>query len=434
MRQRAQLAREIFADGTYRSVSNIFATLYTLYTVINQNSYPIFFVLTANEQKHTFKRVFTYIKRYLTRFDTTCVVHVDCQLAAINAFSEVFGCRIQLCLFHQNQAVWRAVSKFGLAAPYNSKSNVKLHIWIRRLLSLPFLPPEMIKNEFEMLFERDAIVGSFHVEEEFVEPFKRLISYYKRYWIMQIPIEMWCQHSNGERTNNRCEGFHNKLRQEVSIVHPNPFLTIQFLRRIDCESTNAFAMYLSGDDVKRTRRRTTELENKLCDVIERFNANRDVITPRQFLDNISLVYLEYYYHEKMARRNISLKLLSLLKEQLESIVAVMNEQNNYDQLDGTTNEAEYVDRNNETELFYDSLIDSTMGHIDNYDEQSISSICQCHEERVLVNDVVPCICRSKRRTSLAQKRHADKKPRRRKDTLLQRLEKARAKARRSRRD
>lgn len=175
MRQRAQLAREVFAGGTYRSVSNIFATLYTLHTVINNISYPIFFVLTSKEQKLTFKRIFTRIKTYMTRFDASCVVHVDCQLAAINAFFKVFHCRIQLCLFHQNQAVWRAVSKFGLAFPYNSKTNVKLHIWIRRLLSLPFLPPELIRGNFEIMFERDAIVGPFHVEDEFIEPFKRLI-------------------------------------------------------------------------------------------------------------------------------------------------------------------------------------------------------------------------------------------------------------------
>lgn len=122
---------------------------------------------------------------------------------------------------------------------------------------------------------------------------------------------MWCQHLNSERTNNRCEGFHNKLRQVVSIVHPNPFLAIRFLRRVDLESTNGFGMYLSGDDVKRMRRRTAELENEICDIIERFDATRDVCTPRQFLDRISQVYLEYYYHEKMARRNISLKLVSL---------------------------------------------------------------------------------------------------------------------------
>ena len=102
---------------------------------------------------------------------------------------------------------------------------------------------------------------------------------------------------------------------------------------------------------EKTRRRTTELENKLCDVIERFNATRDVITPRQFLDNISLVYLDSYYHEKMSRRNASLKLLSLSKEQLESIVAVMNDQNKYGQLDGTTNVVESVDRNKKLNCF-----------------------------------------------------------------------------------
>ena len=97
---------------------------------------------------------------------------------------------------------------------------------------------------------------------------------------------------------------------------------------------------LNGDDVKK-RRRTTEFENKLCDVIERFNATQDVMTQIRVLHNISLVYLEYYYHEKMSRRNTSLKLLSLSKEQLKSIVAVMNELNKYGQLDGTTNVEEY---------------------------------------------------------------------------------------------
>ena len=89
---------------------------------------------------------------------------------------------------------------------------------------------------------------------------------------------MWCQHANGERTNNRCDRFRNKLRREVLIVHTNPFLAVQILRRIDDGSTNAFEMHLSDDRVKRTRRRTTELEHKLCDVIERFNASRDVAT------------------------------------------------------------------------------------------------------------------------------------------------------------
>ena len=177
MRQRAGLAREIFADGTYRSVSNIFATLYTLHTVIDNISYPIFFVLTSNEQKKIFKRIFTFIKQHLPRFDANCVAHVDCQLAAIGAFLDVFQCKIKLCLFHQNQAVWRAVSRFGLAAPYNTKTNIMLHVWIRRLLSLPFLSAEVIENDFEELFEHDAIDGPFSVEEPFKEQFNEFIMY-----------------------------------------------------------------------------------------------------------------------------------------------------------------------------------------------------------------------------------------------------------------
>ena len=161
MRQRARLAREVFADGTYRSVSNVFATLYTLHTVFDDVSYPIFFILMSNERKRAFERAFGVIKTHMPQFSCDCVVHVDCQLATIGAFSEVFRCKVQLCLFHKNQAFRRAVSKFGLAAPYNSKTNIKLHIWIRRLLSLPFLPVDTIKGTFEELFERDAVNGPF---------------------------------------------------------------------------------------------------------------------------------------------------------------------------------------------------------------------------------------------------------------------------------
>ena len=379
----------------------------------------------SNERKRTFERAFIVVKRYMPQFNNDCVVHVDCQLAAIGAFSDVFRCKVQLCLFHQNQAVWRAVSKFGLAAPYNTKTNIKLHIWIRRLLSLPFLPVESIRGAFAELFERDAVNGPFSVEEEFNERFKQLIAYYRRYWIDQIPIDMWCQHSNRERTNNRCESFHNMLRQEVSIVHPNPFLTIQFLQRIDHESTSAFESYLGGDDEKRVRRRAAELERKLCDVVDTYDDHKDVITQKQFHDRISLVYLEYYYHEKMARS--SLKLLSLTKEQLDSIAAVMDEQNGYDQLADETTVTEYIERDNETEFFFDALIDATSIHFNG--ETNEQMLC-CNEQPIggqIVSDDDELEQSPVNENEVrAQKSRVEKKPKRRRVTFLKRLERARA--------
>ena len=222
------------------------------------------------------------------------------------------------------------------------------------------------------------------------------------------------------------------LRQEVSIVHPNPFLTIQFLQRIDHESTSAFESYLGGDDEKRVRRRAAELERKLCDVVDTYDDHKDVITQKQFLDRISLVYLEYYYHEKMARRNISLKLLSLTKEQLDSIAAVMDEQNGYDQLADETTVTEYIERDNETEFFFETLVDSTSIHFNGESDelmlccneqpiggQIVSDDDELEQSPVNENDVQ------------AQKSRAEKKPKRRRVTFLKRLEMAGAQARRA---
>ena len=107
MRFKASMATELFADGTYRIVPNGFATLYTIHSVINGVPYPVFFCLMQNEQEKTFLRVLNVVKAHLSRFDANCVVHTDCQRSAINAFKLTFGCKVKLCLFHINQALWR---------------------------------------------------------------------------------------------------------------------------------------------------------------------------------------------------------------------------------------------------------------------------------------------------------------------------------------
>ena len=112
---KASMATELFADGTYRIVPNGFATLYTIHALVNGVPYPVFFCLTQNEREETFVRVLNVVKPHLKMFDEGCIVHTDCQRSAINAFKRTFGCRVKLCLFHINQALWRYVSKVGLA-------------------------------------------------------------------------------------------------------------------------------------------------------------------------------------------------------------------------------------------------------------------------------------------------------------------------------
>ena len=99
MRQRASAAVEIFADGTYRTASNTIATLYTMHTVIDGISFPIFFVMMPNELERTFVRAFEVMKPLMGSFDESCIAHVDCQLSAVNAIRTVFGCSFGFVFF-----------------------------------------------------------------------------------------------------------------------------------------------------------------------------------------------------------------------------------------------------------------------------------------------------------------------------------------------
>ena len=145
--------------------------------------------MLPNEQERSFKRAFAVIKPFMRSFSSACDAHVDCQLAAINAFRSVFGCNVRICLFHQNQAVWRAVARFGLAGHYNSVNFPKLHVWIRRLFALPFLSEVDIVSNFTVLFEQDAVSWKIHVEDCCIEQFKNLVNYYKSFWLTKISVK-----------------------------------------------------------------------------------------------------------------------------------------------------------------------------------------------------------------------------------------------------
>ena len=98
---------------------------------------------------------------------------------------------------------------FLIAGLYNSTSRPRLHIGIRRLSSCPFLKRDVIDNEFERLFEDEALIGTFSVEDPFKENFRDLVKYYKDFWMTRIPIVMLSQHVSTRRTNNFCDGFHS---------------------------------------------------------------------------------------------------------------------------------------------------------------------------------------------------------------------------------
>ena len=139
MRQRATISRNCTPTVCIEQFPTS-SGLSTRYTATSMKLCIRSFHSHGKRKKTTSTMAFDFTKPFLQSFNEQYVARVDCQMAAIGAFKDVFGCRIRLCLFHQNQYDWKAASMYKLAAGYNSMANKRLHIWIRRWLSLPFLP------------------------------------------------------------------------------------------------------------------------------------------------------------------------------------------------------------------------------------------------------------------------------------------------------
>ena len=307
MRRIASTANEFFADGTYHIVPNGFSTLYTIHAVVSGEVFPVFFCLMENEQEESFRRVLFFIRPFLLTLDENSIVHTDCQLSAINALRNVFRCKIRLCLFHINQALWRMVSKVGLAHEYNNPLKPKLHAYLRLLMSLPLLPEDRIVPCFDYVFEKRAFEDGIGIERELREQFAKIVQYYKRFWIQKITPQLWSLFDVVNRTNNHAEAFHRWVGLGVQVGHPNPFVLIQLLRDIEDAMVTRYAGLRVGKPFRKSNRRLIALEDGIQSSLMLYSRAPqhdpdDFSFEVQLLSNVSKLYVHYYHEQKCSRK------------------------------------------------------------------------------------------------------------------------------------
>ncbi|XP_040072635.1 uncharacterized protein LOC115320242 [Ixodes scapularis] len=80
------------------------------------------------------------------------VVYSDFEIAAMNAVQDLIpSARIQGCLFHLSQSVYRRVCASGLQSTYNTQEDFA--VLMRMFPSLAFLPTAEIPEAFQDLLE-----------------------------------------------------------------------------------------------------------------------------------------------------------------------------------------------------------------------------------------------------------------------------------------
>ena len=219
-------ATEIFMDGTFKVVKEPFYQLFSLHAFLEDvaghevKQVPLTYVLMSSKRKKDYVAVFKAMKTLAANLVSVKFV-TDFESAIWGAVASVFPrATMRGCSFHWSQALWRQVQDSGLAVKYQESAEV--YNYIKLLFALPFLPHAEISNAFEM------VVSS--ASEQLRELLGPINNYIRRNWLGgQWKPEQWSVHDRAIRTNNDCEGWHNRLNRKVGRGNVQMYLLLELL-------------------------------------------------------------------------------------------------------------------------------------------------------------------------------------------------------------
>jgi len=213
-----------FSDGTFKTVPNLFAQLFSVHGRYRDFVFPLVFCLTSNLTEQTYAVVYRELKRKARQLGVELSPQqfmMDMELADVNAARTAFRqAHVQVCLYHFNQSLWRNVQRFGLAEEYETLDS-PIRKQLVALMALPFIPLDEVVEVFETITEdMDAHLDEFisYMESTYVlGPLRR-----RRRVPPRFPPELWNVYQltldGFQRTNNAVEGWHNRL-DKICVVH-----------------------------------------------------------------------------------------------------------------------------------------------------------------------------------------------------------------------
>ena len=156
----------------------------------NIKQVPLLFIIMSGKRSRDYKKVLKAAIKLLPSVSVQTVT-VDFEAAMWQALCKVLPTvRIHGCFFHWTQAVWRKVQVLGLQVAYSNDNAT--YQYIRKLLSLPYLPAEHIQPIFTKLQEKAA-----------TPPLQELTNYIQTTWLSNPlwPTRAWSAFGCHTRTN-----------------------------------------------------------------------------------------------------------------------------------------------------------------------------------------------------------------------------------------
>ncbi|XP_055959012.1 uncharacterized protein LOC126830017 isoform X1 [Patella vulgata] len=269
-------------DATFRVINKPYSQLFSIHAFVKAGEttkqVPLVFCVMSGKSQDDYYKVLRAVDKMLPSQIALEGFVVDFEAGLWQALRRRFvDIRIQGCVFHWTQAVFRKIQEKGFQTAYNEKGDV--FNYLRRLMALPFLPEEHVAGMFA------------HLKDRCPEQLEPICTYIEDQWISSrlFPIEDWCVFMLPVRTNNDVEGWHNRLNSRVNARGPVPFYLL--ICALFSEATKIpldLTMMSEGSLRRHQRRRYRHVEGQLFNIWDSYNEKQ--MSTSRLLKKISHLY------------------------------------------------------------------------------------------------------------------------------------------------
>ena len=140
--------------------------------------------------------------------------------------------RILSLLLFVWQAIYRQIQHLSLTVDYLQDGEIRHKA--RQLMAIGFVEKTLVRSTFNQL--RAAAPSKL----------LPLFVYFEQQWLGSVRLEMWNVYDVDIRTDNSCEGWHNRFNRAVDRHHPNIWRLLSTVLE-EQASTNVFCTQIAGN-------------------------------------------------------------------------------------------------------------------------------------------------------------------------------------------
>ncbi|CAF3074723.1 unnamed protein product [Rotaria sp. Silwood2] len=242
--------------------------------------FPCAFCILPNRKKYTYLEMFKELKNLATQLNRTfepARILTDYEPSIIRAISAEFPNTTHSgCYFHLTQAIYRRVQNLGLAKNYIE--DIDIRTCVRKLMALALLPLDKVQLAFDDL--------RTNLSQNTTQTLYQLLLYFDNQWMKNTLLALWNVHGYSHRTNNICEGFHNRLNQRLQRSHPNIWSFIKCLQSEEAKFRHTLLQINAGAQGRSKTAATTAIQQRINTLNECYTNNE--IDLNALLDGLSL--------------------------------------------------------------------------------------------------------------------------------------------------